>query len=114
MAVDLNKPYRTRGGLVTAVFGHIPDGRIAGWVRLGSGQYEVLSWLPNGNRFVGCETSYDLVNVPEKRTQKVWLNVYPHGLGRMHKSREDVDRLGGSDRIACIEREITYEVGEGL
>lgn len=59
--------------------------------------------------------------VGEKRTVKVWFNVYAakknaegENVAEFIGFRKKRETLDGSDRIACIEREITFEVGEGL
>lgn len=80
--------------------------------------------LNNGGKWCGDEQCrggidqlnhpLDLINVPETCNVKVWINVYPDlqcWTAFMSKSGADCFAAG---RIACIEREITYTVGEGL
>lgn len=52
------------------------------------------------------ETHLDLVPVPKE----YWINVYVCGNSALHKTKEEADRCGDSDRIACIK----FKKGEGL
>lgn len=63
----------------------------------------------------------DYVKPPRTGTVKVWINVYeetkPYDEWRCtvgHLSRMSADSCRGPARIACVEREITYTIGEGL
>lgn len=53
-------------------------------------------------------------NPKEKRKCKGWFNIYEDYTGGLQKSKERADKVTDSNRIACIEREFEYEVGEGL
>lgn len=121
---DINKPCATRGGhkvrdlhvLTSPIYG---GDAIIGVIE--ESDPWVTSWTANGQFDAGVdEHRLDLVNVPEKRTVKGWLNVYDdhHGmdLSMVHPSKAQADLHSSSfrKRIACIEREITYTVGEGL
>jgi len=114
--LDLTKPYRTREGYEAA--GMIgPDGRLYGWRKESLGMVAPSVWNADGSH-IGFPDAHSLVNVPEKRTVKVWINIY--GDGDKHdgvlwrRDREQADSGAMVGRIACIEREITFTVGEGL
>ena len=115
--LDLTKSYRTRDGREAQAIA-APDGRFYGWIKLG----DSIEGLDAGRLLAGSRGSVlrdkgaglDLVNVPETRTVKGWFNVWPTHIGHSHLYRAVADRLATPDRIACIEREITYTVGEGL
>ena len=115
---DINKPYTMRwGGKAQAIAG--PDGRLFGWVQIAEESPRPYCWFADGRVIRGRESSDDLINVPEKRTVKVWINVYAPGSNDgdhlvPHMSLEDAQDCSAPGRIACIEREITYTVGEGL
>jgi hypothetical protein len=112
---DINKPYTTRDGrevrdLVklsrqtsnqTLYVGVAPDHFGASFVHC---------WMADG-RFHGSSNS-DLINVPEKRTVKVWIVIDGNGDVSAYSVRQ---RFATYSRpVAQIEREITYTVGEGL
>lgn len=137
--LDLTKPMQTRDGREAQAI-LAPDGFLYGWYRGGhhacngfgrgkwdgDGRYYPSSQdVSNGSPRApsagmlehAAKTPNDLVNIPEKRTIKVWMNIY--GAGAINFSgfwptRHEADSNRGGGRIACIEREITYTVGEGL
>lgn len=122
---DINKPYTTRGGKKAHawVLPKLDDLGYAfvGYFEDADGEISTGTWTPDGRYNAGEKTtSLDLINVPEKRTVKGWLNAYDdhHGmdLSMVHPSKAQADLHSSSfrKRIACIEREITYTVGEGL
>jgi hypothetical protein len=132
---DLSRPYTTRDGRKAfATVG--PDGRLYGWAAQPGGGiesweaegYDAESWEADGcYRMPGDPEpcAWDLVNpdVPIL-TIKTFINVYRHidggsyFFGSSNSTRADADAcsksLDGVTRIACIEREISYVVGEGL
>lgn len=113
MSFDINKPYTTRDGR-SAYAVKLPDGSFAGAMVM-PGCINAALWDANGTHCSGAPER-DLVNVPEKRTVKVWVNIHDRSALGVHgyESRVEADRYCGADRIACIECEITYKVGEGL
>lgn len=114
MTFDLNKPYRTLGGHEAKVLGTMPDGRLCGWVKIDTGNVYSVDWNTSGALGDRQTHSLDLVNIPETRTVRVWMNVYPNNLGTPYPARGEAELFKRSDRIACIERDITFTVGEGL
>jgi len=116
--LDLTRPYHTReGGEAKAVKG--PDGKLYGYfITLKNGEADGADWDSDGKWWkedYPDPHQWDLVNVPEPRTVKVWFNVYSGPLGWSgYLTRSDADRTAAPSRIACIEREITFTVGEGL
>lgn len=114
MSFDINKPYRTRDGHEAKAIAD-PVGILHGWIQ-GNHICETRCWWRDGHVLAtGTEHPHDLVNIPEKRTVKVWINCYEKGFCQLQLSRAEADSSYGAQcRIACIEREITFEVGEGL
>ena len=114
MTLDLTKPYRTReGGEAQAIAG--PDGRLYGWMHIKNHHITSGSWTVDGLYFkTGEANRFDLVNIPEVRTVTIWINFYDGCGPSGHQSRGEADRISTSERIACIERTITYHVGEGV
>lgn len=123
MSFDINKPYRCRdgrGAWATAV----PSPQCNGLHFIGiageSHTAGVVIWWNSAGRSWSANGPQpsDLVNFPEKRTVKVWINVrdrsHPSDAFKTYVSRGEADHLAPLDRTACIEREITYTVGEGL
>ena len=62
---------------------------------------------PDGHRV-------DLVEVPEKRRLVGYVNVYENECSRIYKFRRFADENASKSRIACLELNIEYTVGEGL
>ena len=74
-----------------------------------------MTFTAEGKYFEGGhESDLDLVEVREARKVRVWMNVYPNGVGSWYDSRERANAYALASRIACIERELEYYVGEGL
>lgn len=116
--LDLTKPYRTRNGCEAHVV-EGPDGWLYGYHMGGAnGGKSRTWWRPNGAfNPTDDQNEFDLVAVPETRTVKVWMNIYESNAGWFSgawPSKKEADSNRGGGRIACIEREITYTVGEGL
>lgn len=115
---DINKPYTTRDGREAKVI-EGPDGRLYGYWLGHGGTHQSGWWGADGSWSVGTDSN-DLINVPEKRTVKVWINDYGSGVLSLHRTRGEADNHATTmeadcyPRFACIEREIEYEVGEGL
>ena len=130
--IDISKPHACRNGLPASAIRH-PG---VGCDHLAIGTYSNdrirpgLWALNNGGKWAGDDSSHggcqqedhplDLVNVPEQRSVKVWINVYRErdGLewfGHPCRTRDSAfSSVGGAERIACIEREMTFTIGEGL
>ena len=53
---------------------------------------------------------------PRTVTRKVWINVYSErwSPSTVYPTKAEADSMATSERIACIEREITFAEGEGL
>lgn len=122
MSFDINKPYTTRvGRKAWAVRSPEPFaigstyGRFIGWVESSSWVGEVRRrdptyWTDDGRILLGDE-AFDLVNIPDRRTVKMHINILADGAA--YGSTARTKSLTGNT-IACIEREISFEVGEGL
>ncbi len=50
----------------------------------------------------------------QKQKLTVWINFYSIGYPGLYKSRKEADSNAAPNRIACIERPIEFEKGEGL
>ena len=117
MEISMDKQYRTRNGDEVRVF--MTDGGgakpVAGAVKLRGGWYS-SSWYPDGKWGV-FETPDDLIEVKTRHTVRMFLNVYPVDdtfWAAGYKNRLIADRGAGIYRLACIERDIEFEEGEGL
>jgi len=89
-----------------------PDGGEHATTHTAEGVYRSGSSVPGLN---------DLVNVPEKRRIKGFLNVYDECfLGMpitpvLHLTRQQADQgAGSSKRVACVPIDIEVEEGQGL
>ncbi len=127
--LDLTKPLQTKGGDPVAVVAGT-DGRLYGYRELAPQHCISEMWSLDGKLVSHLKGQHyekngslcDLVNVPEKRTVKVWLTRRREGGSDAeywtaydnegHARRENA--MCGGRNIACIEREITFTVGEGL
>ena len=114
MPFDVNKPVQTsKGEEAFATQG--PDNLLYGWYRDGT-RICPGRWDVGGNYYGGFDrsTGVRLVNVPQRRFVRVWINAYETNGWGVSLSREDADDTATHFRIACIEREIAFEIGEGL
>ena len=109
---DLTQPYQTREGCEAGGFSEGPDGLLYGWIKLDHRHCIPARRNPDGTSFFKVYLE-DLINIPETRTDTFWLNIYPSGVA-IHKSRRDAVRWGDETRLACVEHDITYTIGEGL
>ena len=118
---DPTKPVQLRNGR---------KARIIATDRKGAGHHTIVALVENDNvetvwyftkegKFSanGDDIDFDLVNIPIKHKRKYWINVYPPTSldgDVVHQSKQFADYAAGANRIACIEREIEFEEGEGL
>ena len=118
MKLDTTKPVQTRGGLKAEIIRTgINDGAysIAALITLDNGREQVLTFTDNGAcNQLGLLKSFDLVNVPEKRTVKTWVNIYDDGSVYANLTKGTSDMISGVGRVACKEITIEFNVGEGL
>lgn len=119
--IDITKPLETRHGDKAVVI-QGPDGKLYGYtVDKRDGSVSAMDWLANGH-FTESSTgngALDLVNVPDRRTITAWMNIYDDGEGPgvfTDREQADYDALygEGAPRIACVEIEVSFEVGQGL
>jgi len=78
------------------------------------GDYCVGTFASNGS-FRAYPDVCDLINIPETKKIKFWVNVYPEGIDHcmFHLSKEEAER-NKKGRFACIEIEREVKEGEGL
>lgn len=113
--VDWTKPIQTRDGRKARVI--CTDAKksrsVIVLVENSSGGEHVHDYEDNGSHYsVNSEAHVlDVINVPEKRTWKGWINVYENGYIEGFPAKR---RLSSEQCITCIERDISYTVGEGL
>ena len=110
--LDLTKPMKTRCGFTVRIYAqdgestypiHGAASERDGWVS--------RSWADNGRHQYLNEGALDLVNVPEKRTLRGYVNIYPDPYTPMfHFSRIEADKAATSDRIACVVISHEYEL----
>lgn len=112
---DPTKPFRLRVGDGAAEIFATKDGK-----HWGRRQNLYCGWVPASWNLDGTayrdSSDCDLVNVPEKRRVKVWLHEYSNGentVSLVHPSHDSYS-VARSFLEACVEREIEYEVGEGM
>ena len=115
--ISMDKQYKTRDGRAVEV--------LKVDVKHHSLPVAVVVTNPNGSQCTGTRTSTgrvlrsqksisDLIEVKPRIKQDFWLNVYLDRLPYRHSTKEEADKIAGSDRIACIKVEIDCEHGEGL
>lgn len=120
MALDLTKPVQTRrGGKVTIWDASFKRTDSDVPTVYGKEEFEGIAysraWRTDG-QWRESSRGYnflDLINVPEKRTLDVWVNIYPDGAAYW-ANRDDADTCAVKDRIACVHIVKEYTVGEGL
>lgn len=112
--IDFTKPVQTRDGKPVKIIstdGH-PNCPIVGYIE---NRDVPVTWNPDGKFCSGAhESEIDLINVPQKRTLDVWVNVYPNNEVFSYSTKETADKLAGTHRLACIHIVREYEEGEGL
>lgn len=119
MPLDLTKPVQTRrGGKVTiwdASFKRTASGIPTVY---GKEEFEGIAycrtWRTTGEWDTYSGRHYlDLINVPEKRTMDMWVNIYPDAASYW-ANRDDADTCAVKSRLACVHIVQEYAVGEGL
>jgi hypothetical protein len=116
---DPTKPVQTRDGRdarILATDGRCEDAPLIVEVVDHDGRWKVDVRRADG-RATWHGPNDDLVNAPEKRRLKGWVNVYTWESARyMYSSKENADALSvcSDGRVACVEIDIEYTVGEGL
>lgn len=115
--LDLTKPVQTRDGRKVLLLGVLKKSRtsypLITVVTQPNGEEVLETYTLQGYATLASsngENSRDLVNVPEKH--QAWINLYPHGGGSLHTSRERADSHALCNRIACVK--VEYTEGQGL
>lgn len=111
MSFDINKPYRTRDGRDVSV--HQPTGCcfFVGIIR-GDGRHG-RTWSLDGTADTG-EQHTDLVNIPERRTIKVWLWLDGDGYVFCDIAEPNQNGLRKSGARALRALDVNFTIGEGL
>jgi len=120
MKFDPTKPVQTRGGRTARII--CTDAR-GGWpiialVESSEGREETSRNGEDGaysNHPDHPQSHHDLVNVPEKRTLDLWINVNADSrtvVGYSSVWRANIDAQG--DRVSCVHVIHEYTVGEGM
>ena len=77
----------------------------------------LTDWINQGRRYTtdGITWHAFTKEVEEKESGefKVWISIYENG-PVMHLSRQAADICAHSNRLACIEKSISWTEGEGL
>lgn len=115
--ITMDGKYQTRDGRPVRVL--CVDADIDGQPVVGiiGGKYgdEVQSWEADGSYWDDNDNDPDdLIPVPEKRRVKFWVNVYGDRNGNLWDCRSNADMAAGSGRLACLEIDREFTVGEGL
>lgn len=114
--IDITKTYRTRCGYPVRIYA--TDG--AGLYPIHGAYCEgedwiVATWAIEGqNSLRNKETPFDLIEVKPRIQRDAWVNVYEHGLGGIHETKDFADFQKSPGRIACVHLTIDCEHGEGL
>lgn len=108
MSIDFTKPVQTKNGRKVRVF--CTDR---------NDPYPVVVWFDDekrtafytseGRSFIGAESPFDLMNVPEEVTVDTWLNFYDTHPG--YRTKEEAVRASGRDRRATLHIKRTVPVG---
>lgn len=61
----------------------------------------------------GWADKYEYYIIPEQQTRTVWINVY-EGTCNFLPSKADAEFSRKPGRIACVEIDVPFHVGEGL
>ncbi len=111
---DPKKPVQTRDGKPVRIVCTDASGPYPIVAIIEEQRGDAYRYTAEGDLHLGHETGLDLLNVPEKFSRKVWVNVYPNRRTAGHATRERADRKACPDRIACIEITIEGQEGDGL
>lgn len=110
--IDPKKTYRTHDGRevrIYAVDGGSKASHVHGAVKEPDG-WHMRCWNFEG---IGAHVTDDLIEVKPKHVR--WVNLYPHGGGIVHGSKEQAENIAENAvalRLACIR--VEFEEGEGL
>ena len=114
---DPTKPVQRKNGLKARIIStdlknpHYP---IVAAVTGLDGVETVQSYTAEGRWRREHETHLDLINIKERVTRKVWVNVYP-GCMTAYSTKGNAMGAATGDCIArAVEADITYMPGEGL
>ena len=110
---DPSKAVRTRGNKRVRIIA--TDINNDGWpigalVTEDDGREVFYKYTVDGRRTLSSIHSYDLINIPEKRT--VWVNIYECGHCSYYSTSHRAFENALSSRIACVK--VEFEEGEGL
>lgn len=115
--IDITKSYRTRDGREVRIYAVDGDDDypIHGARQDAPSKWISTCWAVNGFFYTGDRKDpSDLIEVREKHTRTVWINIYQHYSQGNFLAKDLADEYAESGRIACIQIELTYEEGEGL
>ena len=117
MSFDPSKPVQTRDGRPARIICTDAKGpRVMVALVDCSTHEEARAYYSNGSRSNGMSfvNQDDLVNTPETKSLKRWLNVDEDGTVKAYASRQYADEWASDDRVACLLRTFEYKVGDGL
>ena len=117
--INITKQYRTRNGREVRIYA--TDGKypfvVQGAVKTEHGEWEQVSWTNTGNFMLvnGCHK--DLVEVPKRIKQTVYLNIYDDSYNNyvsVRYSKENALDKAEDGLFACVKVDIDVEEGHGL
>ncbi len=115
---DPTKPVRTRDGkpariLCTDARGDLPIVALVG--APGESEY-VQRFTKDGCAYRNVPLPHDLINVPEKRTLDIWVNIYSDedDIATCFPSVALARKWAHRDRVSCVHIVHEYVVGEGM
>ncbi len=125
--IDLSKPLQTCDGREVRIYAtdHVGLYSISGAIKYGEG-WRSAEWTSEGRRSTSGSHHLDLVNFQNAFSLLCWVNVYGRETGgqykefSIHVTKKDADRhsglerVSGSERVACLRVAIEGKEGDGI
>jgi hypothetical protein len=116
--IDIKKQYRTKSGKEVKIYAINEDGPfpVHGAVK-GSHWWEMETWTQEGRVDHYMEREDDLVEVPKRIQQTVYLNIYDDSYNNyvsVRYSKENALDKAEDELFACVKVDIDVEEGHGL
>ena len=111
--ITMEDKYQTRDGKEVRIFALDGGGDFPVIGATACGNYwNACQWTAEGKYYrSGNVEERDLIKVKQKRSQTVWINVYPTRIHwTLYLNKEDADHFAKPERIDCQEHIIFWEV----
>ncbi len=108
--IDITKKYRTRKGDLVEILSTSGRGcwPVIGYI---GGGTDLRCWMPDGSLRTEGDHYEDLIEIKEKKTLTLWLNIYDDCVG-VYRSLESA-KLGEISGQIQARKQITIEYEEG-